>query len=192
MYSYLRDHKANYYLPSETLLPSLKKYTNRAGWDDFYIGRTLIFSHRLNCYELTNFPEKIHAHSFFEMDIYINGNISYIADNHEIFPDKYDIVIIPPGIFHTGRLSEKSHYERIVIYFDLEQFDVFSRNSLPPIFNSKNAICRSIDAEKKGIFFICWKRPNIPCDRKKRNLGYLLSAISYNYLVLLINILHSI
>ena len=82
---YLQSHKSSRYLPGEQLIPGIKKYSNRFGWDDFYMGQHLIFSHRKTIYDLTVFPEKLHSHSFYEMNIYVEGKISYISDNQEIF-----------------------------------------------------------------------------------------------------------
>lgn len=150
METYLQSHKLSRYLPSAKLLPGVKKYSNRFGWDDFYIGKHLIFSHRKTIYDLTAFPEKLHSHNFYEMDIYEEGSISYISDNQEIFPNKHDIIVFPPERFHTARLSEKSEYNRYVFYFDPQLFDFLGRGCLPKIFKSNSAGCYCIEQEKRG------------------------------------------
>ena len=151
---YLQSHKSFRYLPpSEKIIPGIKKYSNRFGWDDFYMGQYLIFSHRKTTYDLTVFPEKLHSHSFYEMDIYEEGNISYISDNQEIFPQKNDIILFPPGRFHTARLSEKSEYNRYVFYFDAQIFGFLGKGCLPKLFKTNSAGCYRIDKEKRGEFF---------------------------------------
>lgn len=153
MEHYLQLHKSSRYLPSEKLIPGIKKYSNRFGWDDFYIGQHLIFSHRRTTYDLIAFPEKLHSHSFYEMDIYEEGNISYISDNQEIFPKRNDIILFPPGRFHTARLSEKSEYNRYVFYFDPQLFDFLGKDCFPKLFKTNSAGCYRIDKEKRGEFF---------------------------------------
>lgn len=105
---YLQSHKSFRYLPpSEKIIPGIKKYSNRFGWDDFYMGQYLIFSHRKTTYDLTVFPEKLHSHSFYEMDIYEEGNISYISDNQEIFPQKMILSFFLQAVFTLRAYPKK-------------------------------------------------------------------------------------
>ena len=153
MKQYLQSHKETRYLPTEKLLPGLKRYRNHLGWDDFYLGENLIFSHRLNPYDVSAFPEKLHTHNFYELDIYESGDISYIADNHEIFPNKGDIIIFPPGLLHTARLAQKSQYARYVFYFNAELFDFLGHDNLPLLFKNSHVNCRFVEPEKKCELF---------------------------------------
>jgi AraC-like DNA-binding protein len=184
MENYLQEHKAARYHPHSVTLPGLKKYTNRYGWDDFYIGRHLIFSHRLNSYDITAFPEKLHTHNFFEMDVYELGNISYIAEDHEIFPKKGDIIIFPPGVFHTGKLSEKSKYERYVLYFSTDIFNFLSHDSLPMLFRSKHASCRTVAPERKCELFYLLEKIEYTLRQEQAESGMLAFA----YIMQLINL----
>ena len=111
MKNYLQRHLLSAYLPETEHAPGVKRYANRNGWHDYYIGDKLIFSHRETIYDSQAFPEKLHTHDFFEMDIYLNGNIRYIADNCEFIPARDDILIFPPGCHHTARLMENGTYE---------------------------------------------------------------------------------
>ena len=185
MNDYLQNHKSTRYLPNEKLLPGLKKYTNRYGWDDFYIGRNLIFSHRLTTYDLTAFPEKFHTHNFYEVVIFESGNISYLAENYEIFPYKGDIIIFPPGLFHTARLSEKSQYERYVFYFDAQLFDFLSRDNLPLLLKSVHVGCRSVEDAKKCKLFYLLERIEYTVRQEDLEAGLL----AFGYIIQLFHLI---
>ncbi len=185
MESYLHDHKSTRYLPTETLLPGLKKYTNLYGWDDFYIGKNLIFSHRFTSYDVSAFPEKLHNHNFFEMDIYESGNISYVAGNQEIFPKKGDIIIFPPDIFHTAKLSEKSQYERYVLYFSGDIFNFLGHDSLPLLFKSNHISCRTVEPEKRCELFYLLEKIEYAVQRGHAESGLLAFA----YILQLFNLI---
>lgn len=152
MLAYLMDHVNERYFPESRVLPGLQIFTNRFGWKDCYLGHHLIFSHRTTTYDMSIFPEKLHTHPFFELDIYVSGNITYIADNHEIQPTKGDIILFPPGVLHTARQSEKSQYERYVFYFEPVAFELFSAKNLPALFQEDNASCLSVDSQWRGEF----------------------------------------
>lgn len=98
MKNYLERHRTSVYLPTCTSLPGLTRYENSRGWQDYYIGDKLLFSHRKTVYDQQTFPEKLHSHTFYEMDIYIEGGISYIADKQEFSPVRDNILLFPPRL----------------------------------------------------------------------------------------------
>ena len=106
MKHYQQDHIARFYFPDHAEQPGLKKFKNFSGWEDVYVGRHLLFSHRRTRYEASSFPEKLHSHSFYEMDIFVTGSISYVSPDQEMLPHPDDILLIPPGCQHTARLLE--------------------------------------------------------------------------------------
>lgn len=158
MKNYLEDHRFSVYLPTPSVLPGLTRYENRHGWQDYYIGDKLVFSHRKTVYDQANFPEKLHSHSFYEMDIYMEGGISYIADNQEFSPVRDNILFFPPGCQHTARMLENGPYERYVFYFDPEVLDFLGRGYLPEVFRYKHPICLSILHNKRAEFYFLRER----------------------------------
>ncbi len=185
MESYLHDHKSTRYLPTEITLPGLRKYSNLCGWDDFYIGKHLIFSHRFSSYDVSAFPEKLHTHDFFELVIYESGNISYVADNQEIFPKKGDILIFPPGVFHTGKLSEKSQYERYVLYFRADIFNFLGHGSSPQLFKSHHVSCLTVEPEKRCELFYLLEKIEYALQKGHAESGLL----SFSYILQLFNLI---
>ena len=74
-----------------------KKYSNHIGWDDYVIGSSMIFSHRDTDYTKESFTEGLHAHEYYELLIYIEGDVEYIKDNTLIRPLPYSAIWFAPG-----------------------------------------------------------------------------------------------
>ena len=68
----------------------------------------------------------LHHHDFYEVYLFLNGNVSYTVEsrNYQLMPG--DILLIGPLELHQPRITqEKSPYERIVLWVNrnfLEQF----------------------------------------------------------------------
>jgi AraC-like DNA-binding protein len=150
---YLQSHIADRrYSDEPAHLPGMKIYQNKFGWKDYLLGNNLIYSHRETTYDMSVFPERLHSHPFFEMDIYISGMISYISDNQEIIPVRGSVLLFPPQVMHTAHLSEKSKYERYVFYFTPQFFYAFGADLLPLLSKMKTA-CLEILPEAQGMFY---------------------------------------
>lgn len=158
MQNYLQQHLSTVYLPSEFRLPGLRRFQNQYGWQDHYIGDKLLFSHRKTKYDLAGFPEKLHTHRFYELDIYVEGNINYIAENREFAPQRDNIILVPPGCQHTARLLDSGIYERYVIYFDPSVLDFLERGYFGSIFQHREAACLSVIPEKRAEFYYLRER----------------------------------
>ena len=158
MKNYLQMHLHSVYLPTATHLPGLVRYENRYGWQDYYIGDKILFSHRKTVYDFAGFPEKLHSHSFYEMDIYVDGGISYIADNQEFSPVRDNIILLPPGCQHTARMLDNGAYERYVFYFDPELLDFLGKGYFGEIFRYKEASCLSVIHNKRADFYYLRER----------------------------------
>ncbi len=91
--------------------------TNHSGWVDRVIDGEMIYSHRDNTYTRANFTEGLHAHEYYELLIYLRGEVEYVKENTLIKPAAYSVICFEPGQVHTARLVEPSRYERVVLYF---------------------------------------------------------------------------
>lgn len=158
MKNYLQRHLNSSYLPTENRLPGLICYESKYGWHDYYIGDKLVFSHRKTTYDFSGFPEKLHTHDFYEMDIYVDGAICYIADKQEFSPVRDNIIIIPPGCQHTARMLDKGAYERYVFYFNPELLDFLGVGYFDRIFRYKEASCLSVLHDKRAEFYYLRER----------------------------------
>ncbi len=136
MKEYLQEHLRCHYLPGVLSLGGLRRFRHKSGWDDWYLGDFLVFSHRTTDYTADSFPEGLHSHDFYEMDIYLAGRISYVSNDIELFPSPNDIVLFPPRCPHTARLLRSSCYERYVLYFSRQ---VFAQLPVPELYARSDA-----------------------------------------------------
>lgn len=95
----------------------MRRCARREGWIDQVIDGEMIYSHRDNVYTRANFTEGLHAHEYYELLIYLRGEVEYVKDNALIKPAPYSVICFAPGQVHTARLVEPSRYERVVLYF---------------------------------------------------------------------------
>lgn len=158
MKNYLQQHLFSVYLPTEDRLAGLVCYENKYGWHDYYIGDKLLFSHRKTVYDFAGFPEKLHTHEFYEVDIYVDGNICYIADKQEFSPVRDNIIVIPPGCQHTARMLDKGAYERYVFYFNPELLDFLGAGYFNEVFRYKEPSCLSVVHNKRAEFYYLRER----------------------------------
>lgn len=182
---YLTEHRQNRYLPEEHSHAGLLCCTNKTGWQDWYIGKHILFSHRVTDYNISVFPEKLHSHDFYEMDIYITGKISYVSGSKEIFPERDNILIFPPECTHTARMQENGRYERYVFYFSPIIFNALDCHATPPVFCDGRASCRFIESEKRAEFFYVFEKLRRVLNLKVPDAGLL----AYSYVIQLIYII---
>ncbi len=104
---------------------NLDNYLHRMGWVDTDIGGNMIYSHRNTYYTAETFTEGLHAHEFYELVIYVGGDIEYIKENTLLVPSHMSVIWFKPGQMHTARLLSSSYYERYVLLFteDFFRFD---------------------------------------------------------------------
>lgn len=100
-----------------------ERYLNKEGWIDTAVDHKLIFSHRNTRYEKDTFTERFHMHEYYELILYISGDIEYINENTLITPSSHAVIWFKPNQMHTGRLRNPSQYERYVLYFFPDFFE---------------------------------------------------------------------
>lgn len=97
-------------------------HQSKQGWYDVEVEEEMIFSHRSNDYTRESFTEGLHAHRYYELLIYVGGDVEYVSDNALILPGAMTAVWFLPGQMHTARLRAPSRYERYVLYFSRDFF----------------------------------------------------------------------
>jgi AraC-like DNA-binding protein len=126
------------------------RYQNLEGWIDSILNQDLVFSHRNTWYTCETFTEKLHAHDYYELAIYIKGNVEYVNENTLISPSPYTVVWFKPGQMHTSRLLADSQYERYLLYFSNNFFSINGKNT--PITNfMEHSIAGSLKLSEKNI-----------------------------------------
>lgn len=92
-------------------------YVNHHGWTDYLIAGKIILSHRENDYSCTDFPEYLHTHDFYEIVVYLGGDMQYIADNQYLEAKSGAVILTKPLSVHMVRLMSPSFCDRYVLYF---------------------------------------------------------------------------
>lgn len=133
--------------------PGLKKYQHILGWNDYWIGDHLVFSHRKNRYTHVTFPDQLHSHNYYELLILCKGEISFISDNQYIFPHPCSLLLFRPGSVHTAKLIAESDYERYVFLFDKNAFNLFGCKNAPLNFLHNDAVHIEFPPELEDTLF---------------------------------------
>ena len=141
----LRDKNYREQLSSSPLC----RYAHTEGWVDTSVAHELIFSHRNTQYNQQTFKEKFHAHDYYELLIFIKGNVEYLNENTVISPSQRMVVWFKPGQMHTARLLAPSKYERYVLYFDPDFFSIDGRTTPLTDFMHHSTGTHMILSEKK-------------------------------------------
>ncbi len=141
---YIKTHKTKDLYLNEYSKHGYTSFYNRCGWKDYIIDKNLIYSHRINKYTKKTFTEGLHAHEYYELIIYIDGNVNYITDNYVVKPKQYSVIWFLPGQMHTATLVSESEYERYVFYFSKDFFVL--NNTFIPLINF-------INHQNSNIFF---------------------------------------
>ena len=117
-------------------------YHHRHGWQDFYVGEGIVFSHRTNEYTEENFPEHLHSHDYCELLFWEMGDIQYLCGDRSVTPSVGSVILLPSGKSHTARLLRASRYERFVLYFKPSAFDFCGRSTqiFDGLFSESDAV----------------------------------------------------
>lgn len=92
-------------------------WKNREGWWDHQLGEHFIFSHRTTAYTRETFTDTLHMHPYYELVVYLRGDIRYIVGDRMVTPSPGDLLLCRPGTLHTANLLRASVYDRAVLYF---------------------------------------------------------------------------
>lgn len=121
---YIQIHNAYNSYTNEIKKVGYTSFENSLGWMDYIIDDNLVYSHRKNEYTKESFTEGLHVHDFYELIIYVSGNVDYVTDNYLVKPQPYSVMWFCPGQMHTATLLSQSKYERYVLYFTEEFFEL--------------------------------------------------------------------
>ena len=106
------------------------RFHHIGGWEDHLICDSLIYSHRKTDYTKDRFDETAHIHDYYELVLYVSGNVDYVTDCAILAPAPMAAVWFAPGELHNTRLRAPSCYERYVFYFHTSLFS-FEGTSYP-------------------------------------------------------------
>ncbi len=93
-------------------------------WENDLINDSLCYSYRSTVYDTNTFPSSLHSHDYYELVVFVEGEINYVCESSVYSPKRGDVIIIPPGKFHMSKLKgERTHYKRHVFYLYPNAFD---------------------------------------------------------------------
>ena len=126
MKRYISKHiNQNKYISGVTLAD--RRFESRVGWVDCLINDSMIYSHRRTDYSRADFDETAHIHDFYELVIYVEGDVDIVTDREIYAPARMSAALFPPRTVHNTRLRSKSVYERYVFYFYPDIFNFSGR-----------------------------------------------------------------
>lgn len=100
-------------------------------WRAHYINDQMIYSPRSTHYSRDTFPESLHFHDYYEVLLYLEGDIRHICETNTFLPQRGDLLVVPPGCLHTSRITaEETQYTRHVFYLYPTAFDAYQGRSL--------------------------------------------------------------
>ena len=162
------------------------EYRNGQGWTDRTVGESLVFSHRVNSSTKENFTEGLHTHDYYELLLYVGGDVEYIIEDVLIKPSPYTAIWFAPGQMHTARLCSPSRYERYVLYFS-PSFFAFEGKTLPmtDFMGREGVSARKLPDETAREALALLEKLEGACRREEAYLPLLLSSYLVEYFGLL-------
>ncbi|MGM9642419.1 MAG: AraC family transcriptional regulator [Eubacteriales bacterium] len=111
--------------------------TQIVNWVNNLINVHLFYSFRSTFYDVDTFPSSLHYHDYYEVVIFVEGEINYVCESRIFSPKRGDVIIIPPGKFHMSKLKgESTHYTRHVFYLYPQAFEGVGDGALTAILAS--------------------------------------------------------
>ena len=119
---------------------------NIPNWNNHYINDALLHSYRSTRYDRTTYPSMLHYHDYYELVVFLEGDIQYICETQIFTPAPGDIILIPPGYFHMSKLTQDStHYKRHVFYFYPDAVTAITCSALTAVLtNTKEGLLLSV------------------------------------------------
>ena len=185
---YIKNHFQNKkYVKRSSDLP-MGSFQHRRGWVDIPVDSEMIYSHRNTYFTKTTFTEGLHVHEYYELIIYVGGDVEYINENTLISPSPYTAIWFKPGLMHTARLVSTSQYERFVFYFTPDFFNL-GNNSMPMTDFMENSESFALKIPENMIEAVTsvLKRADATCELDKPYAELLLKS----YLIEIFGILNS-
>lgn len=120
-------------------------------WENDLINDSLCYSYRSTVYDMNTFPSSLHSHDYYELVIFVEGEINYVCESSVYSPKRGDVIIIPPGKFHMSKLKgERTHYKRHVFYLYPNAFDSVGSCLADVLLRADDAVLFSLSSKEKG------------------------------------------
>ncbi len=119
-------------------------------WENDLINDSLCYSYRSTVYDMNTFPSSLHSHDYYELVIFVDGEINYVCESSVYSPRRGDIIIIPPGKFHMSKLKgERTHYKRHVFYLYPNAFDAVGASLAEILIRTNEGVHFSLSSHER-------------------------------------------
>lgn len=100
-------------------------------WRENDLNASLFYSFRSTQYDRKTYPSRLHYHDYYELVIYLEGDIHYICESATYQPQYGDIILIPPHKLHMSVIhADATLYKRHVFYLYPDALDSFGCSEL--------------------------------------------------------------
>ena len=119
-------------------------------WENDLINDSLCYSYRSTIYDMNTFPSSLHSHDYYELVIFVEGEINYVCESSVYSPKRGDVIIIPPGKFHMSKLKgERTHYKRHVFYLYPNAFDAVGASLADILIRTNEGVHFSLSSRER-------------------------------------------
>lgn len=153
MQNYIQAHIQQGLYTNPRPFPGGCRYFNHLmGWDDYHLGKHVMYSYRSAYYADGALPNILHAHRHYEVVLYLGGESRYVSDDQVLLPQPGDVIVIPSDKSHATRLLNVGVYNRHVLYFTPDVFNFLGPDMSPPEALLSQFRCLRILPEYKERF----------------------------------------
>lgn len=151
-------------------------------WENDLINDSLCYSYRSTVYDMNTFPSSLHSHDYYELVIFVEGEINYVCESSVYSPKRGDVIIIPPGKFHMSKLKgERTHYKRHVFYLYSNAFDAVGASLADILIRTNEGVHFSLSS-REGEEELLTLTEKLSLALKNRGDG-LSRALAFGYII---------
>ncbi|MBQ2240692.1 MAG: helix-turn-helix domain-containing protein [Clostridia bacterium] len=151
-------------------------------WENDLINDSLCYSYRSTVYDVNTFPSSLHSHDYYELVIFVEGEINYVCESSVYSPKRGDVIIIPPGKFHMSKLKgERTHYKRHVFYLYPNAFDAVGASLADILIRTGEGVRFSLPSREREEELLTLTE-KLSSALKKREDG-LSRALAFGYII---------
>lgn len=151
-------------------------------WENDLINDSLCYSYRSTVYDMNTFPSSLHCHDYYELVIFVEGEINYVCESSVYSPKRGDVIIIPPGRFHMSKLKgERTHYKRHVFYLYPNAFDAVGASLADILIRTNEGVHFSLSSREREEELLTLTE-KLSSTLKNREDG-LSRALAFGYII---------
>lgn len=100
-------------------------------WRKNHLNDSLFYSFRSTYYDRQTYPSRLHYHDYYELIVFLEGDIQYICESAAFQPQYGDMILIPPHKLHMSVIhADATLYKRHVFYLYPDALEPYGCNEL--------------------------------------------------------------